>query len=214
MLLRFATILLFSAVASAQVSIPKNATDLPGFSTPKETQNPKPAKRPFADKKYKLHFEIPAGWDFEKKDGYLSNFSHDSRDTDPNLDVRGVAAINFNPWPPTTFSGALFYYSVKPKSSAADCAAQTSSGNVHAVAPVTIDGISFHHGKDEYGIGCVQSRIDVFTTLRGNACVRFDTVINTYCAANSGASEINARQLGDIQARLGRILGSIRFDKK
>lgn len=203
-----------SCAATAQTPIPRSPTDLPGFSKPKEPAELKPAARTFVDRKYKLHFEVPGGWDLEHKDGYLSNFSHDSRDTVPGLDVRGVAAINYNPWPPTTFSGALFYYSVKAKSNAADCEGQTKSGSVHAVAPALIDGVKFNHGRDEYGIGCIQSRIDVFTTLRGNACIRFDMVINTYCASNSGAVEINARQLGDVQSRLAKILGSIRFDKK
>ena len=198
----------------AQVPIPRSPKDLPGFTTPKEPVKLNPAARAFIDKKYKLRFQLPGGWDMERKDGYLSNFSHDTRNTTGDLEVRGVAAINYNPYPPTTFSGALFYYSVKPHSNALDCEAQSRVGKLKAVGTVEIDGVTFHHGRDEYGMGCTQSRDDVYTTLRGKSCIRFDLVINTFCQANSGSIEISGNQLGDIQSRLAKILGSVRFDRK
>ncbi|MBS1813994.1 MAG: hypothetical protein JSS87_03865 [Acidobacteria bacterium] len=220
MLIRTSTIFLtvmiafLSLGAQTQVPVPGSAKDLPGFTTPKEPEKLSPAARIFTDKKYKIKFELPGGWDMERKDGYLSNFSHDTRNTTGDLDVRGVAAINYNPYPPTTFSGALFYYSVKPHSNALDCEAQSRVGKLKAAGSVVIDGVTFHHGKDEYGIGCTESRDDVFTTLRGNECIRFDLVINTFCQTNSGSIEISGKQLGDIQSRLAKILGSVRFDKK
>lgn len=203
-----------SSCLCAQVAIPRNPMDIPGLTSPKEPAKLSPMERAFSDRKYKVRFQLPAGWDFEKKDGFVSTFSHDTRDTTGDLEVRGVAAINYNPYPPTTFSGALFYYSVKPKSDEADCAAQARVGKLKPAEVVVIDGVRFNHGKDEYGVGCVESRDHVYTTLRGRACVRFDLVINTFCQQTSGNLELSGRQLGDIQARLAKILGSVRFDKK
>lgn len=207
--------LMFGCMAGhAQVAVPRGPMDIPGLTSPKEPARLSPAARMFSDRKYKIRFELPAGWDFEKKDGILSTFSHDTRNTTGDLNVRGVAAITYNPYPPTTFSGALFYYSVKAKSDEVDCAAQARVGKFKPAEDLEIDGVKFHHGRDEYGMGCTESRDHVYTTLRGKACVRFDLVINTFCQQASGNLELTGKQLGDIQTRLAKILGSVRFERK
>ena len=59
---------------------------------------------------------------------------------------------------------------------------------------------------------CTESRDDVFTTMRGGTCLRFDLVVNTFCSQTSGALELSPKQLGDIDTRLGGILQSIHVD--
>ena len=50
--------------------------------------------------------------------------------------------------------------------------------------------------------------------MRGQSCLRFDLLVNTFCAETSGAMEINAEQLKDVEQRLAGILGSVRFESK
>ncbi len=185
-----------------------------GLTIPDEPEDPQPAATDYVDRKYRLSFHVPAGWNFERKDGVLSNFGVDVRTTRRQLEVRGVAAINYNPYPPTTFAGATFYYSVMPRSSEAGCAAQTTAGGLKPRGEVRIAGLPFKHGQDQHGAICTESRDDVFTTLRGGSCLRFDLVVNTFCSQTSGAMEITPDQLGDVNTRLGNMLGSIRIDRR
>ena len=181
-----------------------------GFTEPDEPANPDPATaRSFLDPKYRVGFTVPAGWNFEKKDGLLSNFGIDTRTARRRTDVRGVAAINFNPWPVSTFAGAIFYYSVIPRADKQMCAAQAATRPVKPLADATIDGMPFHHGHDKHGTVCTEARDDVYTAMQGNACLRFDLVVNTFCAETSGAMEITPRQLEDVDHRLAGLLGSV-----
>lgn len=186
---------------------------LRGFTVPDVPVHPEPAATDFKDAKYNVSFHVPAGWNFERKDGVLSNFGLETRSTRRRTDVRGVAAINFNPWPPTTFAGAIFYYSVIPKADAAECAAQTSSRSVKAMPDVEVASIPFHHGRDHHGSVCTEARDEVFTAMHSGACLRFDLVVNTFCSETSGAMELNADQLKDIDTRLGGILDSVRISE-
>lgn len=185
---------------------------LRGFTEPDEPANPDPATaRTFSDPKYKVSFTVPAGWNLEKQDGLLSNFGVDTRTARRRTDVRGVAAINFNPWPVSTFAGAIFYYSVIPRANVAMCAAQTETRPVKPLADASIDGTPFHHGHDKHGVVCTEARDEVFTAMQGNACLRFDLVVNTFCAETSGAMEITPAQLDDVDRRLAGLLGSVKL---
>jgi hypothetical protein len=211
--LTLTTLCLVAAIAPTQSA--HRSTQIPGFTVPDEPKNITPKESEFRDGKYKLHFHLPAGWDIARKDGILSNFGTDTRTARKGLEVRGVAALNYNPYPPTTFSGALFYYSVLPHATADTCSSQTSKAPMKSAGAITIDGVTFQHGHDQHGaMQCIESRVDAFTTLRGNTCVRFDLVINTFCGSTSGSIDVGPQQLGDIQTRLANILGSVRFDKK
>ncbi len=185
-----------------------------GLTEPEEPAHPEPATaRAFTDPKYKVSFTAPAGWNLEKKDGLLSNFGVDTRTARRRTDVRGVAAINFNPWPVSTFASAMFYYSVLPHTDAAICAAQASSKPVKPLPETMIDGTPFHHGHDKHGVVCTEARDDVFTAMQGKACLRFDLVVNTFCSETSGAMEITSLQLDDVDKRLAALLGSVTLGK-
>ncbi len=181
-----------------------------GLTEPAEPENPDPATaRPFTDTKYHVSFTVPAGWNLERKDGLLSNFGTDTPTARRKTDVRGVAALNFNPWPVSTFASALFYYSVLPRATADQCAAQTTTLGVKPLPDTQIDGTAFHHGHDHRGKVCTEARDEVFTTLQGHSCLRFDLVVNTFCAETSGAQEITPPQLEDVDRRLATLLGSV-----
>ncbi len=186
---------------------------LKGLTVPADPEHPEPAARDFNDARYGVSFHVPAGWNFERKDGVLSNFGVETRTSRRRSDVRGVAEINFNPWPPTTFAGALFYYSVIPQAQAAMCTDQTRTKGMKPLPDEEISGIPFHHGRDTHGAVCTEARDEAFTAMRGSACLRFDLVINTFCSETSGAMEINADQLKDVQMRLAGILGSVKLGK-
>ena len=205
--------LIVALALPAQLAKPKKPQDLKGFSTPDEPANLKPAASTFKDAKYKLTLRIPAGWDVEHRDGVLSNLGKDVRTAKSTMNVRGVAAINYNPYPPTTFSGALFYYSVVPGATAAACTALATTGHLKPKPEIKVQGLTFQHGQDQHGGMCTESRDDVFTTMQGKTCLRFDLVVNTFCPQSSGAAELNGPQLADINTRLGNILGSLQFSK-
>ncbi|AFL87620.1 hypothetical protein Terro_1311 [Terriglobus roseus DSM 18391] len=193
---------------------PKKPGGAKGITEPDDPEHPTPAARDFHDAKYRLSFHVPAGWNFERRDGVLSNFGVDVRTTKRTLDVRGVASINFNPYPVSTFSGATFYYSVMPNATAASCAAQAMTAPLKPQSDVRVGGLPFKHGRDENGHVCTESRDEVFTALQGRSCLRFDLVVNTFCSQTSGAMEISKDQLADVQGRLGKILDSLKVESK
>src|SRR5579875_2609973 len=107
------SIFLPAIVASAQVSVP--------------AAPPANAKgHDFRDSHYGVRFRIPQGWELSRKDGQLSTFHLDARTASRKAQMRSVAAIQFNPYPLSTFSGALFYYSVEPHSTDVECARQAT----------------------------------------------------------------------------------------
>jgi hypothetical protein len=191
---------------------PRKLPELKGLTVPDEPTNPQPAALDFHDPKYKLSMHIPAGWNFEKKDGALSDFAKEVRSAPRGLDVRGVASINYNPYPPTTFAGATFYYSVMPKSDSVTCAAMATAGKLKPQKDVVVAGKPFKHGQDSYGTICTEARDEVYTALQGKSCLRFDLVINTFCHASSGALEISPKQINDIDGRMAKMLDSIRLE--
>ena len=191
---------------------PKKHAGVKGITEPDDPEHPTPAAMEFHDAKYRLSFHVPAGWNFERHDGVLSNFGVDVRTTKRGLDVRGVASINFNPYPVSTFSGATFYYSVLPKADAASCAALATTGPLKPQKDVRVAGLPFKHGRDEHGSVCTESRDEVFTAMQGRSCLRFDLLVNTFCSQTSGAMEISKDQLADVQGRLAGILDSIKIE--
>ena len=192
----------------------KKHAGVKGITEPDDPEHPTPAATDFHDARYHLSFHVPAGWNFERRDGVLSNFGVDVRTTKRTLDVRGVASINFNPYPVSTFSGANFYYSVMPKATAASCAAHATAAPLKPQKDVRVGGLPFKHGRDEHGSVCTESRDEVFTAMQGRSCLRFDLVVNTFCSQTSGAMDMSKDQLADVDGRLAGILDSIKVEGK
>ena len=88
-----------AGVAQAQVTVP--------IAPP---ANVKP--RDFHDGRFGVRFRVPRGWTLNRKDGQVSTFHLDARTASPKAQMRSVLAIQFNPYPYSTFSGARVYYSV------------------------------------------------------------------------------------------------------
>ena len=147
-------VLLLSGISPAQVVVPEAP--------------PSSAKGgAFRDGRFGVRFGVPEGWTLARKDGQVSTFHLDARSASPRAQLRGVLAIQFNPYPYSTFSGALVYFSVQPHSTDEECARQATgfadAGNATAKVdtdkqPVEtrmrdvqdIGGMSFAHGHDEH----------------------------------------------------------------
>ncbi len=172
-----------------------------------------PAAQHFLDRRSGISFDLPAGWRLARRDGELSAFSLDARSAPRNAHLRAAAQIDFNPYPASTFSGALLYLTVAPQSSAGACMRQAASPAGTPARPETIGGVPFQHGYGEHGAMCVEARDDVFTAMREGACVRFDLVVHTFCEGSSpGARDLTPAQLGAVEGRLRSILDTVRFE--
>jgi hypothetical protein len=126
-----------------------------------------------------------------------------------------VATIGFNPYPMTTFTGALFYFSVRPHTTAAGCAREAGGPRKSPLNEIGIGGVSFTHGHDESGGGvCVEARDEVYTAEMHGACYRFDLAMNSFCSEMSGSREMRADERANILGRMEGILNSVRFDKR
>jgi hypothetical protein len=174
-----------------------------------------PAASIFRDTRYGVTFQVPAGWTLTRRDAEVSTFAFDVR-TAPSSDImRGLASIAFNPHPTSTFSGALFYFSVVPHTTEALCRSQASAQAPRTVTTTQIGGVNFNHGYDEHGTICTEARDEIFTTFRNNACYRFDLVINTFCGGDvSGVRDITQAELNSVGKRLQSILDSVTFATK
>jgi hypothetical protein len=174
-----------------------------------------PPARDVTDARAHLTFHLPAGWNLSRKDGELSTFLLDARTAPPASRMHLVATLAFNPYPLSTFEGALFYVSSTPRLTAAQCAAQTATKPFEALAPATLDGQPFARGKDEHGKVCTEARDVAYTAMRENSCLRFDLAINSFCGGEvSGAQDLTEGQLQALYTRLVTILDSVRFTKK
>jgi hypothetical protein len=183
------------------------------ISAAAQTEPTTPPAHAFHDTHYGVSFQIPAAWNFSRKDADLSTFNLDARTAPSNTQMRAVAQIAFNPFPASTFSGALFYFSVTPHTTEAECLAQASAQFPHTVSTVSIDGVPFAHGYDEHGTICTEARNEIYAAQRNNACFRFDLVINTFCGGEvSGARDITPQQIDSVRKRLESILSSVKFD--
>jgi hypothetical protein len=172
----------------------------------------------FHDPTYKLAFDYPANWNFSEKDGEISTFHLDARSAAGTTAMRAVVSMSENPLPASTFSGAYFYFSVTPRSSAASCGDQAASPAAKKQTPVEkiqIAGLTFAHGHDEQKDICITQRDEVYTAVRRGACYRFDLAVNNFCGGDvSGVKDITPAELDQIRARLQAILSTVRFDPK
>jgi hypothetical protein len=182
------------------------------------------AEQAFQDKHYKVSFRTPPGWEVAHKDGQVSTFHLDARSAPPQTQLRGVAMIDFNPFPYSTLAGAIFYFSVEPKTTDEECSLQATGPKAEIAASAEetqsktksvrkdvqdIAGMAFAHGHDEHGDMCVEARDEVYTTWRKHSCYRFDLAMNTFCPEASGAQPITAKQIHDVNQRLTGILSTV-----
>jgi hypothetical protein len=210
--LTIAVTALLTTMGRAQIGVP---TDLPAKDT---TRN-------FSDSRYGVRFRVPPGWNLTRKDREISTFRLDARSALPQSEMRAVATLDFNPFPMSTLSGALFYYSVEPHTTDRECERQatgTTTGKEGAKSDLqtrddsarekdlqNIGGMDFVHGHDEHGSICVEARDEVYTAFRKGACYRFDLAVNTFCPESSGAQEITRQQMQDIEERMTSILSTV-----
>jgi hypothetical protein len=173
---------------------------------------PTAAPQGFKDGHFGVKFQVPAGWSLTRKDGLVSTFHNDARTALPKAQVRGIASLDFNPYPYSTLSGAVFYFSVTPHSDDEECAKQAAPVGApaeEATDTQDIGGMRFNHGHDEHGEICVEARDEVYTAYRKGSCYRFDMEINTFCAISSGAQEITDGQLESLNQRMANILSTV-----
>lgn len=194
---------IFSGVALAQKTVPA----LPPSDAKSQT---------FHDGHFGVRFEIPGGWSLARKDGQVSTFHLDARSASQKAVMRSVASIQFNPYPYSTFSGALFYFSVEPHTTDVECARQ-ATGPMTAKAldeagskdVQDIGGMDFAHGHDEHGKICVEARDEVYTAYRKGSCYRFDLALNTFCSISSGAADLTQAQVEQLDGRMTDILSTV-----
>ncbi len=160
-------------------------------------------------------FDLPVGWNAARRDGELSTFALDARSSLPNTHFLSVAQLAFNPFPYSTFAGALFYSSTTPHSTALSCSNQATAPASHPVTTAQIGNQTFKHGYNEHGEVCIEERDEVYTALRGSTCLRFDLVINTFCGGEvSGSRDLTPQQLESVRHRLENILNTVTFDPR
>ena len=162
------------------------------------------------DSRYGVRFTVPAGWSYAKKDGVVSTFRLDARSAAVKTRMRGVASMEFNPLPQSTLAGATMYYSVEPKTTEIECAAQASTKKGRPDV-VDIGGMDFTHGHDEHGGICVEARDEIYTAYRKRMCYRFDLAVNTFCEESSGAQELSDEQLQGVLERMTAMLSTVAF---
>ena len=207
--MRAALLLAIALPAAAQS--PNPLARLQPKAVPEPTS---PPARTVHDQRDRLAFDLPAGWNFSRRDGEFSTFALDARSADDTTQLHAMAMLDFNPFPYSTFSGALFYVSSTPHATSLSCGNQAVAPEGHRSPPMMIDGMSFKRGYTEHGGSCTESRDDVYTALRGTSCLRFDLVINTFCGGEvSGARDITPEQLNAVRGRMEGVLHSVRFEQ-
>ncbi len=163
----------------------------------------------FKDPHFDVTFSVPPGWEVSRKDGRVSTFHMDARSAPATAELRGVAILDFNPFPQSTLSGALFYFSVEKKTSDVECARQASGEDGPKKDVQQIGGMPFTHGHDEHGGICTEARDEIYTAYRKHSCYRFDLAMNTFCSISSGAREITDDQVRAIEKRMTDILSTV-----
>lgn len=194
----------------AQRPVPVPVPRLPNQVQPVPEPTSPPARH-VVDTRDGLTFDLPAGWNYSRQDGDLSTFALDARSAPRAAQMHAVANLNFNPFPYSTFEGAIFYVAATPQSTAQLCAGQASAPGSRGPATVMVDGVAFQHGYSELGRSCVESRDEVYTALRAGRCLRFDLVINTFCGESSGARDMTPGELASVEQRLEGVLHSVHF---
>lgn len=210
-IIRIAATLLVLAVPLTS-GLPAQIRTLSSAPVPDPSTPPASA---FHDARYGVSFKVPAGWTLTRHDAEVSTFAFDVRTAPPAAEMRGLASIAFNPHPASTFSGALFYFSVTPHATDSQCRYQASAQAPRTVTVASIGGATFTHGYDEHGTICTEARDEIYTALRNNACYRFDLVVNAFCGGDvSGVRDISAKELSAVFKRLQSILATVSFDTK
>ncbi|MGI4826822.1 MAG: hypothetical protein ACRYFU_01310 [Janthinobacterium lividum] len=166
----------------------------------------------FRDSHYGVRFRVPVGWTESRRDGEVGTFHLDARTASPHAEMRSVLAIQFNPYPYSTFSGARFYYSVERHATDAGCAKEATGPAPQIRDTQDIAGMNFVHGHDESGKICVEARDEVYTAYRKGSCYRFDLAMNTFCSVSSGAVDLTDTQLEQIDRRMTDILSTVKLD--
>lgn len=214
-------VLLMAGLAGAQEKkVPKvvPVPPLPPISREAPKPPPEPTSPPaqtVQDERTHVLFHLPTGWNVSRRDGELSTFRLDARSAPARSDLRVAASLNFNPFPRSTFSGAMLYLSVVSKSSAAACTAETTAKPEKPLPAAVVGDVKFSRGKDEHGHICTVSRDVAYTAMRGGSCVRFDMAVNSFCGAEvSGAEDLTEAQLGSLFKRMEGILGTVEFRGK
>ena len=190
----------------------QQAVQLPHPSQAVLAEPSSPPARTVDDPRAGLSFHLPAGWNFSRQDGELSTFALDARSAGAHARLHQVADLAFNPYPLSTFEGAIFYVSSTPHVSAKGCADEAATPLPRRRESTTIDGVEFQHGYSQLEQECVVSRDEIYTALREGSCLRFDLVIHTACGASSGFRDMTAAQLQLINQRLDAVLRSVRFN--
>jgi hypothetical protein len=203
----------FAAQLSGQTAQVPRVVPIPPLHARGPLPDPaEPAARNVEDSRDHLVFHLPNGWNLSRTDGEVSTFRLDARSVPRRSQFRMVASLGFNPYPQSTFESALFYVSSTPNSSAASCAFQTAQKASGALPPVRIDDVPFARGEAEHGKICTESRDVSYTALRGQSCLRFDLVLNSFCGGEvSGAQDLSADQFQALLSRLESILNTIHF---
>ncbi len=209
-------LVLCAGLARAQEKVVPKVVPVPRLPPAKARVAPAEPTAPPAqtveDDRAHVVFRLPAGWNVSRKDGELSTFRLDARTAPRRSEMRVAAGLNFNPFPQSTFSGAMFYLSVLPHASAAVCVAETTAKPGKALPSSIVGDVKFSRGRDEYGHICTESRDVAYTAMRGGSCVRFDLVLNSFCGGEvSGAEDLTEAQLGSLFKRLEGILGTVEF---
>ncbi len=188
---------------------------VPSLRPQREVPDPAtPTAQTVTDAKTHVTFRLPGAWNLNRKDGEVSSYRLDARTAPRTAELRAVASLAFNPYPLSTFAGALFYLSVIPHSTEAACAAETTTKPDKPLASAIVGDVKFNRGKDEHGKICTEARDVAYAALRGGSCVRFDLAVNTFCGGEvSGAEEITEAQLGAIFKRMEGILDTVHFGK-
>lgn len=194
------------------MQVPK-PVPVPGLHSRGSAPDPaEPAAREVEDTRDRLRFHLTNGWNLSLQDGEVSTFHMDARTAPRRSQFRMVASLGFNPYPQSTFEGALFYVSSTPHMTAAACALETKQKPSIPLPPVVIDDVSFSRGKDERGKICTEARDLAYTTMRGGSCLRFDLAINSFCGGEvSGAQDLSEEQMGALFSRLEGILKTVKF---
>ena len=201
--------ILFAMTVSAQT--PNPLARLAPKPVPEPTG---PPARTVHDSRDRLTFDLPAGWNYSRQDGEFSTFALDARSALAETQLHAAASLDFNPFPYSTFSGALFYVSATPRATPLSCSNQATAPASHPASPLVLDGMTFKRGYYEHGGSCVESRDDVYTALRGTNCLRFDLVINTFCGGEvSGARDMTEQQLEAVRKRMEDVLHTVRFQQ-
>lgn len=184
-----------------------------GPSLPVAAKTPAtPPEQDVRDQRDGIRFHLPAGWNLARRDGELSSFHLDARSASPKAQVRAVASLAFNPYPHSTFAGALFYLSVAPGLSTDDCEAQTKRAPEHAMSATFIGDQSFARGTEEHGKICTEARDITYVGVRKGKCVRFDLVVNNFCGGDvSAARDLTQTEFGSVYGMLDGVLQTVRF---